>query len=426
MRHYSSKTSRLLFFCSSFFLQGGSHFFTLALSSYIYVLSKSPIQAALVMVFSFLPATFFSVRLGQLVDQKTSRGSMLLNLCLSFSMSLLCCLVFTAWPNIYAQCLLLGARSLSVFTTRGFLTKWIKIYAEQKSQEKSIKIFYLTYFLSSVGSGILVGHFLKYQNVYILAAMEGVLLLTGLALFARLPFAAVTQEIRNQTQGNKEPFSAVLQQIASAPNLKVHFSLVCIATLVFQAAYSALVTNLPLRYFSLGAAGVGKFQVAASIGIVCGFLVIWLWPNLLQSKRNYLLPISISIFLGLSCLFAIAVLSYQGSVSIALVAFMALCWIFEVLWLYSMSKVFTAAASSSIGTIQFLLNTLSSLLMSLNTLAYAIFIEYFSLVPATVCFCLTSFVLSMAVIFGLSPNFLNIFSHSVPAANLNVGERLSR
>ena len=172
-----------------------------------------------------------------------------------------------------------------------------------------------------------------------------------------------------------------LSTILKMPLVKTSFLIVCFSQALFQGAYSALVSYLPIEHFKIGLGGVGNFQVAASIGITGGFLINWLWAKLFEEKsQSFPVRALLTSSLALVCLF-MAITS--GTLALSLVSFLGLNFCYECIWLHHSSEFFRASPKFAAARYQFTLSACAAFLMSSYTLAYSGAIEYLGLVTGT-------------------------------------------
>jgi hypothetical protein len=253
------------------------------------------------------------------------------------------------------------------------------LIVEEENQGKKFKLFYLTFFLSTILSGVLVGITLSYNSIFRLVFTEALLLGIGGLILLTIPKPNPGKE--SQLQIVNQPLSHTLREIITRPIVLQAFIMVAASQAVFQGAYTTLISYLPLSHFQLGSAGVTSFQLAASLGIIGGFIIIWLFESLFKEARLLLPWRSISAcLLATGCLFGIAFVHMKNY---ALLYFFGLNLIYECVWLYNQTEYFKSIPTHLIGRLQFILNAVASFLMSLFALFYAWMIEHYGFVSAS-------------------------------------------
>lgn len=363
---------------ASFVSQTGSHFLTLALSAFVFLESGSSIQAALVFVVSFLPSILVSTRLGSWIDRSNSRRVLISNDLIACVATLICgACIYWKLP-LSVLCVVLGFRSILSFVGRASATKWIKLVTPPESQTARMKLFFLAFFLSTALSGALAGVILTHGSISTVVVIDVLTYLVGVGIFSLLPFQPPLTPTPLPTESEVEPsLSSTLWCILQMPVVRTSFLLVCFSQAMFQGAYSALVSYLPMKHFELGVGGVGLFQVAASVGIIGGFLVNWLLPSFLtESKAQFpIRAVAASALAGLSIL-ACAGTSF---LPVGVAGFLILNLAYECVWLHHSSEFFRASPKASAARYQFTLSACAAFLMAVATLGYSAAVQYLGL-----------------------------------------------
>lgn len=350
---------------AAFISQSGSHFLTLALSALVFAKTGSAIKASLIFVLSYLPSVFVSSTLGAWIDRAISKRLLIGNEALSIFVSILCgaCVYFEL--PIGVLCVTVGVRSLLLFTSRTAMTKWVKVISPDSLAASRIKLFFLSFFLSTVAAGVLASLFLGKVSIWSIVAVDAATYCLGIAvisLFQKLKIAHVLTDTRANN------LAATIAEILASPLLKSSFIAVCFSQAIFQGAYSILVSFLPLRHFDIGLSGTGIFQVAASAGIIGGFFINWLRPSFLRG--SFLRLISCTC-LGIGAL----LLTTQTDLRLGVASFFVLNLAYEAIWLFHSSAFFANSPTNNVARYQFTLASVSSLLMALSTLGYAASID---------------------------------------------------
>lgn len=366
--------------CASFVSQSGSHFLTIALAGFVFSRSGSITSASLVFILSYLPAIFMGASIGQRVDLHLSRWLLVRNDILAIVISALCgaCIAFNLPQGLL--CGLVALRSLLLFTTRSGGIKWIKLITPSAHQSVRIKFFYLSFFLSTAVAGILAATALRQPSVLVIILIDVGTYLLSIVILLTLP------DLIAILGGNGKAATVStlnsLREIFSVPSLSSHFTAVCLSQSIFQGAYSVLVYYLPLNRFQLGFRGLGLFQIAASLGITLGFLILWLAPKLMAQHRS---GISITFVTALGIGLLNVLLSVNTpSVYSSVVYFFLFNTAYECIWLCSSSEFVQLSPQDTIARFQFLLTACASCSMAGFTLFYAILIQLVGLQPGVV------------------------------------------
>ena len=170
-----------------------------------------------------------------------------------------------------------------------------------------------------------------------------------------------------------------------------------ISQAIFQGAYTALVSYLPISHFRIGTEGTGYFQLAAFIGITLGFILVWALPHLLKDNRKGI-PYR-GLFVGSIGLFALSVVITTTSVYQAIVMFCLINIAYESIWLHYFAEFFHVSPKQFIGQYSFVLGASSAFVMSICVMGYAVAIDIFGL-PFGVLIFLTIF-LAIFTIYNL-------------------------
>lgn len=372
---------KLLF--ASFISQTGSHFLTLALSGFVLMNTGSAILSSLVFVFSFLPSVLVGPKLGQWVDQRISRYLIARNELFSIGSTLICGVFLHLNLSIYFLCAALALRSLLLFIGRSASLKWLKNISEPKEQADRIKFYYLVFFLSTAVSGLLAAKALVTVSIGTIVLIDCASYVLALALYLSLsPLRAPSSTV---AVNSTETFTSVretLFEIFSSPALRASFLVVCISQAIFQGAYSSLVSLLPVRVYEIGAEGIGFFQIAASLGIIGGFLVNWFAPKFFSgtsgraSKKTFLV-----VGFGVVSLTMCAVSSF---VLFSLIQFLLFNLAYESVWLHHNSDFFSKTPVEKVATYQFTLASTAAFAMSLFTLGYSALAETLGATQGTI------------------------------------------
>lgn len=377
--HNRKEFAKLL--TASFISQTGSHFLTLAITAFVFASTGSVIKAALVFVFSYLPSVFVSASLGGWIDKHLSKGVLASNELISILCSGACgaCLYFK--PPMLCLITALSLRSILLFVSKSAGTKWLKIISPPPLQSSRIKIFFLSFFLSTGVAGTMA------SVVLAKGSMLGVVVLDIATYIGSFLIILFLENVENAQAHSKilveKPdlnLLAGFSQLFENETVRVHFVIICLTQAIFQGAYSVLVSYLPIHHFRIGVSGLGWFQIAASIGIIFGFAINWRVPSLLREEKG-----SKHVRLGL--LLAIGALSLlactKSSLDLSLLAFFLFNCAYECVWLFHSAAFFENSPTALAATLQFTLTSVASFLMALATLTYSIGIEYAGLQSAT-------------------------------------------
>jgi hypothetical protein len=158
------------------------------------------------------------------------------------------------------------------------------------------------------------------------------------------------------------------RQILRDPVLARHFFIICLGQAVFQGGEQVIVS---VRGSALAAngGGVALLQMAASLGLLLGFVVLWLLPRLLRDRLS---RIGSAVVIGLGGF----VLSTQtDSLGWVLAAFLAMTAVYELLDLNSTSLFFQASPAAHTARYGLATTVLSGTCMSVAVLAYGLLID---------------------------------------------------
>lgn len=366
---------------ASFISQTGSHFLTLALSAFVLMSTGSPVQSSLVFVLSFLPSILVSSRLGHWVDHKISKRLIVRNELISILATILCGLCIQLQLPMTLFWTVLAFRSMLMFVGRAAATKWLKLITPPSHQTGRIKLFYLGFFLSTAVSGILAALVLKIASIWAIVAIDSLSYLLGIVAYLTLKAVAAEQETAASAADQQPPsLRQTLGMIFAMPAVRTSFLAVCFSQAIFQGAYSALVSYLPIKVFQIGVGGVGSFQLAASVGIIGGFLINWLAASLLV-EREPLVPVRAISLSGVAAAFLVACVA--APLSASLFSFFGLNLLYECVWLHHNSEFFRASPKHHAARYQFTLSSSAAFLMSITTLAYSAAVQYIGPVSGT-------------------------------------------
>jgi len=376
--HSSDEFKKLL--ASSFISQAGSHFLTLALSAFILVSSGSLVQSGLIFVVAYLPSILVSTRLGHWVDTKISRWLLARNEFVSITSTVLCGLIVAYKLPLSLLCTVLGFRSLLMFISRAASTKWLKLITPPELQTSRNKLLYLSFFLSTALAGVLLGFVLARASIWKIVIIDVTSYVLSTIII--LTLKELPKQQTPQASGLVHPhLLETLSTIFKMPLVKRSFLIVCFSQALFQGAYSALVSYLPIEHFKTGFHGVGRFQIAASIGITGGFLINWLWAKFLDEKDQGF-PIRALVIFSFALASLMTAIS-TDSLMLSLISFLGLNFFYECVWLHHTSEFFRASPKSSAARYQFTISACAAFLMSSYTLAYSASIEYLGLISGT-------------------------------------------
>jgi hypothetical protein len=374
MQHRRTEFIKLLI--ASFISQSGSHFLTIALAGFVFLRSGSIIKASLIFILSYLPSILVSAWIGDYIDRRLSRWLLACSDIFSIIISFLCGVCIALELPLALLCVLITLRSLLLFTARAGGIKWIKLITPPELQSSRIKFFFLSFFLSTATAGILAALALKQPSIRIVVLVDIGTYILGICVILALHELPDTGNPIG-TNGTKFSTLTSLREILKQSDLAPYFISVCLSQAIFQGAYSVFVSYLPINRFQLGVQGLGTFQIAASLGIIVGFLVLWMFPNVL-ANRYHSLPTPLLATLGVGVLGLLSCVTVRV-LPVSLVSFFLVNTAYECVWLFSSSEFFRNSSPESIGRYQFVLTSSASCIMAIFTLCYAILIEIFSL-----------------------------------------------
>jgi hypothetical protein len=357
---------------ASFISQSGSHFLTIALAGFVFVRSGSIIKASFIFILSYLPSIIVAARIGDWIDRCLSRWLLVRNELLSIIISSLCGICIAFEVPIVILCTLIALRSLLLFTTRTASIKWIKLITPSALQSLRVKVFYFGFFLSTATAGILAAKALKQPSVLIVVLIDIGTYIFSISIFMALRELSSTEKTTDIAMASFSTLTS-LREILKLPTLSPHFTSVCLSQSIFQGAYSVLVYSLPINRFQLGIQGIGPFQIAASLGISIGFVVLWLFPNILAKKKQTR-SVALLATLGVGALSLIVCIAIP-SIPSSLFSFFLFNAAYECIWLYNVSEFVQRSPQNTLGRYQFVMTSSASCLMAIFTLSYAILIE---------------------------------------------------
>ncbi|MCX6124801.1 MAG: hypothetical protein NTV34_08635 [Proteobacteria bacterium] len=112
--------------------------------------------------------------------------------------------------------------------------------------------------------------------------------------------------------------------------------------------------------------------MAASVGIVGGFVVNWRYPNFLRGSGGLPWRLVTCSVIGIFAL----LLTTQANLGISVTSFFILNLSYECIWLFYSSEFFAHSPMQNAARYQFTLSSLGSFLMASFTLAYAAMIDH--------------------------------------------------
>ncbi len=376
----SKEFTKLL--AASFISQTGSHFLTLAIAAFVLYTSGSPVQSALIFVVSFLPSILVSARLGHWVDENISRWFIARNELISVVATLLSGISIALHLPLVLLCMILGFRSLLMFIGRAAATKWLKVITPHELQANRIKLFYLSFFLSTAISGLLAGIVLSRSSIWTVVYLDMASYFLSVAVWMTLQqLPALQTESSPSTKIPEPSLRQTLSTIFAMPVMRTSFLIVCLSQAMFQGTYSVLVSFLPIQVFKLGLGGVGGFQLAASAGITGGFLINWLRNTALAEKQptRPLRTIGIAAIASMALLFSVT----ASALSISLIGFFVVNLGYEWIWLHHNSDFFRTSPKAVAARYQFTLSACAAFLMATLTLTYSALVQYLGVSLAT-------------------------------------------
>lgn len=378
---------------ASFVSQTGSHFLTLALSGFVLLNTGSAVLSSLVFVFSFLPSVLAGPKLGQWVDQHVSKYLIARNELFSIGSTLLCGLFLHLNLPIYFLCAALALRSLLLFIGRSASTRWLKSISEPHEQSDRIKIYYLGFFLSTAVSGLLAAKALAAISIWAIVVIDCASYALALAFYLNLSPLSVSRSSTDLVSVEvTKSVRETLGEIFASPTLRVSFLIVCMSQAIFQGAYSSMVSFLPVRSFGIGAEGIGWFQIAASLGIIGGFLVNWFAPKFFETSTSRI-P-NRTLMVATLGIVSLVLCVGSSSIPLSLIHFLVFNFAYESVWLHHNSDFFRVTPTNKMATYQFTLASTAAFMMSVFTLGYSALVETMGTVQGTLFMLLAGIALS--------------------------------
>jgi MFS family permease len=367
---------------ASFISQIGSYFLTIALAAFVLVSSGSPIQSAMIFVVTYLPSILVGAKVGTWIDASLSKGLLIRNEIFCVFLSALCGVCIAYHLPLYVLCIVLSLRSILMLIGRSGSNKWIKLISPPETQRVRFKIYSFIFFLSTAISGILAGVVLAKGSIRLVVTIDIVTYFVGILIYLSLRPIALEPGLLDRSEAPPQEVLSILRSIHRIPTLRTLFLLVCFSQALFQGAYSTLVSFLPIRQFQLGFQGVGSFQLATSLGIIAGFLLVYLFPHLLD-ERNLRAPLKAFFASGIGILALFACVSVLDPY-LSLFFFFVLNCAYECIWLHSSSEFFRASPKAATARYSFTLSSCAGFLMSISTLSYAAAIQKSNLLSGTI------------------------------------------
>jgi len=366
----------------SFISQIGSHLLTLSLSAYILLQTGSPLDAALVFVLTFLPAAFVSDRVGHWIDRHLGRFFLIRNELFSVGLTLLCGICVRLHSSVIFLGVALSIRSIFLFIGRSAIQKWIKHISPNEIQASRFKLHSFNFFLSTLVSGLLATVLLSRVSMSAIIIIDAASFILGICVYALLQPLQIKTALSERLDSIEYSTRYGIGIILRSSKLRSLFFIVCVSQALFQGAYSVLVSVLPVDRLSMGLQGVGFFQLAASLGIIAGFFLVWkkprflLWPN--RRITNFVVWIA-----GLCSLLLCALSPWRAG---GLFFFFMMNFAYESLWLSSHAEFFKESVQEQVGLLSFTLVSWASSLMAIATLVYAFSIQELGIRFGTIVF----------------------------------------
>lgn len=350
-----------------FISQIGSHFLTLALASWVLLRTGSLVRASLVFVFSYLPPILVSARLGGWLDRRASRRLFITNELVSSGLSLLCGYCILASLSVAWLCTALAVRSIFGFTSRTLAMKWVKSVSPAELQGDRFKLVSFAFFLATAVSGSFAALVLGFGSIGYVVGIDVLTYFISAAILTTLseiPLATLA----SPTSASTTLFKTFDELADNAPLCRL-FLTVVFSQALFQGAYTVLVTALPMTSLGMGISGVGAFQLAASFGIISGFLILWRFPKFLSrdDRAGSFLRWGVK---GIAVL-GLVVSCTGHSIVAALIGFFLLNFGYEIIWLHSSADFFRLCPGQHTARYQFALTATGAFLMSSFTLVYS-------------------------------------------------------
>jgi hypothetical protein len=339
-------------------------------AGYVKELTGAAIWAAAAIVVAYLPPLFIGSYLGGLIDRKLRRNGVMLAELLTIGMTIGCGLAVVTHAPLPAVLILLGLRSLLVTAVRNSLTRWLKLDAPQVLQESRMQLFILTILLALPASGLAMG-LATTLSVQIAVSITGIAVLLHLAaFFTLLSLPAQPPQLLSASSGSapaaiNDGLISTVREIFSNPALATLFVTRIFAQPVFQAAEQILVS---VKGASLGTAGMAAMQTVGGLGLLAGFFLIRKIKPQSLSKGAVLGMIG----LGLGCLLLAA---HPSTTAFSLPAFFGMTVIYEVIYVYSVSRFFKLAPPEAIARYSMTSTHIGGTLMSVSAVIFALLID---------------------------------------------------
>jgi hypothetical protein len=365
----SNRNEFLKLIAASFISQIGSHLLTLALAAHIMITTGDPVRSAEVFIASFLPSALVSKFSGKFIDRHISRQILIQTDICALIISVCCGHVIAQDSPKFTLIILLASRSILMFINRSAVTKWIKVTAPGSEQTTRYQLMLLGFFLATAVSGVIAALALGAIGIFGVVLIDVVTYMCGISIMTSLCSVPISLDISTRIEQYEISISQVLQE-----NRTVWIASICVVASqsIFQGAYSVFVTYLPVKVFALGAYGSGLFQVAASAGIIAGFLINRRSKQGIFSKNGIDSWALIGLFaLGATLLGLLSIVSLPASV----IAFMALNLVYELIWLAASSHTFKSVPETIMAQFQYVQSSVAAVYMSLLTLVFAISLD---------------------------------------------------
>lgn len=379
---------------ASFVSQSGSYFLTIAITAFILETTGSLTKASIVFALTYLPSAINSAKLGNFIDRKLSKELLIMNEVLSIFVTILCGIALYYQWSLVILCFFIALRAILTFVHKTGCLTWIKRISPPETQNSRVKLNSLGFFLSTAVAGIMVAYFLKEISIPLIISID---IATYVISILTILFLNQLSQISVPEKIDRVSFFATINNIAQVQMIKRSFVFVVISQAIFQGAYTTLVSYLPISHFNIGTEGTGYFQLAASIGIILGFVLVWILPHLLMDNEKGI-PYR-GLFAGFIGLVALGVITTTTSVYQAIFMFYLMNFTYECIWLHHFAEFFRISPKHSIGQYAFVLGAFSSFVMSICVMGYAVAIDIFGLPLGVLSF--LTILLAISIIYTL-------------------------
>ncbi|WP_237320609.1 MFS transporter [Streptomyces sp. JJ36] len=364
----------LLSYAASFISLFGSKLLMISYVAYVYGETGSATLASAVFAADWVANLFVGLLAASFIDRADARRLLLvLNVtAAAVTTAFLACLTPERFPLAVAVIFLRALLNSAVNTAR---VKGLVQFFDEEGTDTFSAVFNSSLFIAVAAAGAVGTVLLRFTGMVTVVLIDVATFLLATALFAlvrphRERTARARRAARRDARGPLAGVAGAVRLVRGDPVLGTAFFYIVLSVTAFQATYEVLISAMPELWFGLGEPGTALFFTAESVAVTAGvFAYQYLGRRgLVPEHRQRRLNLGTAV--AATLLYAAVPLA-QDSLTLTLLAFVAVVFGGELIWAHQYKRLIARTPDARISSVVGLLSAVGYSLMAVLGFAFS-------------------------------------------------------